>query len=97
LRGSSRSQIEISYNIEGIIMQGAKDLWASERGFLAIALVVMSGAMVIVGKLDAQTWLEYTKWIGGVTIASKTVTSGIEALKKPVAVDLPEARVVKDA
>lgn len=66
-------------------MQGVKDLFASERGIFAIVLSLASTALVIVGKLEIQQWIDFNKWIGTVLIASKTVTTAIDMLRKPAA------------
>ena len=58
--------------------QGLKDLLSSERGTLCILLIIASTVLVLVGKLDAQTWITFVKWIGTILVASKTVTGAIE-------------------
>lgn len=73
------------------MMQGGRDLIASERGFLCIVLVLTSTVLALVGKIPADQWLEYTKWIAVTLVASKTVTGAVETM---VARTIPEARVV---
>lgn len=68
-------------------MTGLKDLLASERGVLSILLVLACTALVITGQMSVDQWIEYTKWIGTVLIASKTVTTALETLRAPT----PEA------
>ena len=83
-------------------MQGAKDLLQSERGvFCTLALLITSG-LVIVGKLDTSSWLDFVKWLTGVLVASKTVTTAVEtySTNKPqtqvTEVKVAEARVVRE-
>ncbi len=81
---------------------GTKDLLASERGTLCMLLVVAATVLAIVGIINADQWLAYTKWICVALVASKTVTGTIETLKgsKPEAAadpaPIPIATVVKD-
>lgn len=60
--------------------QGAIDLLNSERGVLCVLLVIAVTVLVIVGKVSADDWLNYTKWIAITLVASKTVTSALETV-----------------
>lgn len=62
---------------------GLLDLLASERGVLAIMLVIVTGALVFTGRMTTEQWIEFNKWIGTVLIASKTVTTAIETMRQP--------------
>lgn len=62
-------------------MQGVVDLLKSERGVFAIVLVVAATVLVLTGHLTVEDWLAYTKWVGTVIIASKTVTTAVGLLK----------------
>lgn len=64
-------------------MQGISDLFGSERGTFCIVLVVVSGVLVGFGSITSEAWIDYTKWIATVLVASKTVTSAIETAKAP--------------
>jgi len=59
---------------------GITDLLESERGIICILLIIASTVLVIVGKLTAEDWLTYTKWIAVTLIASKTVTGTVETI-----------------
>jgi hypothetical protein len=84
-------------------MQGFKDLIASERGIFCIAALVFATALVVVGKLTGELWLDFVKWLVGALVASKTVTTAVETvtMRKPQnppateASPLPEARTVE--
>lgn len=60
------------------MMQGAKDLLASERGVFAVLLVLTITLLVVLGKLTGQDWLAFAKWIAITLIASKTITGVVE-------------------
>lgn len=64
-------------------MGALKDLLQSERGLVAISLMVLTTVLYGIGHLDAEQWLAHTKWIFVTYTASKTVTSTIEATKAP--------------
>jgi hypothetical protein len=59
-------------------MQGAKDLFDSERGVFAILLLIAATVLVIVGSITGQSWLDFMKWVGLALIGFKTVTTGIQ-------------------
>lgn len=59
---------------------GLTDLLESERGIICVLLITASTILVIVGKLSAEDWLTYTKWIAVTLIASKTVTGTVETI-----------------
>ncbi len=64
-------------------MQGMKDLIGSERGIFCILLVLGCTAGWLTGAMTVEQWIDYTKWIAGFLVASKTVTTAIEMMKKP--------------
>jgi hypothetical protein len=64
-------------------MGAIADLWKSERGIVGLALVIAATVMVALGRLSADQWVDYTKWIFVTYAAAKTVTGAIEATKKP--------------
>jgi len=74
-------------------MQGAKDLLQSERGVFCVFTLLITGVLVLIGKLDASSWLDFIKWLTGVLVASKTVTTAVETYSTKKA-PIPEARVV---
>jgi hypothetical protein len=61
-------------------MQGAKDLIASERGWFVLAVLVVSTALVVVGKLTGTDWKAIVMVLGGLLVAGKTATGAIETL-----------------
>ena len=74
------------------ISQGASDLFHSERGVFCVALLFLATALVAIGKLDVQAWIDFMKYLGGLLVASKTVTTAIDQFQSRI----PPARVVKD-
>lgn len=70
---------------------GIADLLHSERGVFALLLLFCITVLVVLGKLDGATWVEFAKYLAAALLASKTVTTAVEtyALKKPQ-IDRPE-------
>lgn len=58
-------------------MGALKDLWQSERGLVAIALIAATTVMTFTGRMTVEQWLEYTKWIFAMYAAAKTVTGAV--------------------
>jgi len=52
-----------------------KDLWASERGIVAIALIGAATVLAGMSVISADQWLDYSKWIFVTYVAGKTVTT----------------------
>ena len=87
-------------------MQGAKDLVDSERGVIAIGLILASTILVFTGKMSVQDWMTYTQVIGIGIIGSKTATGMLETWKGQSTTSssssstpsptVPEAKVVND-
>lgn len=76
-------------------MQGAKDLFGSERGVFCLIALVLSALLVVINKLSSEAWLDFMKLLTGMLVASKTVTSAIRTSRAPASDNLPAARVVK--
>lgn len=76
-------------------MTGFKDLLQSERGAFCTLAVVAVTAMAALGKIDGAMWIDFMKWLAGILIVSKTVTTAVEThtTKQP---QIPTARVVKE-
>lgn len=55
-------------------MGAIKDLWQSERGLVAILLIVACTVLCAMTRLTIDQWLDYTKWIFITYAAAKTVT-----------------------
>jgi len=75
-------------------MTGIKDLFASERGVFAIALLIAATIFVVLGDMTIDQWTSFMQWIGGALILGKTVTTAVEMLTKPKQTEVPEARMV---
>ncbi len=56
-------------------MGALADLWSSEKGVVAILLLVGATVLTAIGKIDAAGWRDYTTWIFGVYAGAKTVTT----------------------
>jgi hypothetical protein len=57
------------------IMGAIKDLWQSERGLVAIALIAACTVLSATSIISPEQWLDYTKWVFITYAAAKTVTS----------------------
>lgn len=53
------------------------DLWKSERGLVAIALIAAATAGLLTTHLTTEQWLDYTRWIFVTYVAAKTVTGAV--------------------
>lgn len=58
-------------------MGALKDLWQSERGLVAIALIIACTVLCALGIITAQQWMEYSKFIFVTYAAAKTVTGAV--------------------
>lgn len=67
-------------------MGALKDLWQSERGLVAVLLIVACTVLAALGRLTVEVWTEYTRWIFVAYAAAKTVTGSVEIIKGPAAV-----------
>ncbi len=59
------------------------DLWKSERGLVAIALIAAATVMNVVGRITTDQWIQFTQWIFVTYAASKTVTGTVAMLTSP--------------
>jgi hypothetical protein len=57
------------------------DLWKSERGLVAIALIAACTVLTTIGTITVDQWLEYTRFVFVTYAAAKTVTSTAAILK----------------
>ena len=64
-----------------MIHDGIKDLFASERGVFCILLLIAATFLAFFGKVTADEWLAFAKWLATVLVASKTVTGAVEMMK----------------
>lgn len=53
------------------------DLWKSERGLVAVALIAAATVMTGMGIITVDQWLDYTKWLFVTYAAAKTVTGAV--------------------
>jgi hypothetical protein len=69
-------------------MGAIADLWSSEKGVIAILLLVGATVLTALGRIDAQAWRDYTTWIFGVYASTKTLTSvGLAVAKRRESVE----------
>lgn len=62
-------------------MGAITDIWKSERGLLAVLLVVTAGVLAGLGYMTTQEWTEFAKWIFVTYTAGKTVTGAFQIAK----------------
>lgn len=60
-------------------MSAFTNLWHSEKGLAGGLLIVAATVLVALGRLDADVWIDYTKWIFGIFVAGKTA-QGVASL-----------------
>lgn len=58
-------------------MGAIKDLWNSEKGLIAILLIIGATVLTALDKLAIDGWTDYTMWIAGLYFGAKTLTSGV--------------------
>jgi len=62
-------------------MGALKNLWNSERGIVAIALIAACTVLVVLARLTVEQWSSYTMWIFGIYVAGKTATGTAAIIK----------------
>jgi hypothetical protein len=62
---------------------GIKDLWGSERGILALAIIVAATVLVAMGKMPVSDWETFVMGIFIAYAAGKTVTGAVQIIKGP--------------
>jgi hypothetical protein len=77
-------------------VKGFSDLLGSERGVFCVLALIVASLMVATGKLTPEMWLDFMKYLTGALVASKTVTTAVQHMKKPPEVEVPPARVVSE-
>lgn len=71
-------------------MGAIKDLWQSERGLVALALIIATTVLCGMGTITGVEWLEYTKWVFLTYAAAKTVTSAAAIITgNPISTSTP--------
>jgi len=58
-------------------MGAITDIWKSERGLIAVALIAAAFALCGFGTITVQQWLDFTKWLFVTYAAAKTITSSV--------------------
>ncbi len=64
-------------------MGAISDLFNSERGLFALALVAAATTLAALGKLPVDTWQSFCTMIFGTYVAGKTITTAVGFFKKP--------------
>lgn len=59
-------------------MGAIADLWNSERGLVAVLLILAMSVLTGIGVFTGAQWIDYTKWLATVYIGSKTVTGAVQ-------------------
>lgn len=59
-------------------MAALNDFWKSERGLLALALIIGSVVLAALSVITADQWLDYSKWIFTAYVAGKTATGVVD-------------------
>lgn len=73
-------------------MGAITDLWKSERGLIAVVLVIAATVLASLSKMTFDDWQSYTMWIFGIYAGGKTVTGAVELMKGTArVVDAPAA------
>lgn len=62
-------------------MGALKDLLASERGLIALALIIASTVLAATGHQTMAEWKELVIWVFGTYVAGKTVTGAVQIMK----------------
>jgi hypothetical protein len=71
-------------------MGAITDLWKSERGLVAVLLIIACTVLASLGKMTFADWSEYTLYIFGTYAAAKTITGALQIVKgTPAAVAAP--------
>jgi len=61
-------------------MGAISDLWKSERGLFAIALVIGATVLAAMAIMSVDQWIDYTKWIFGIYAGSKAITTSVQSM-----------------
>lgn len=71
-------------------MGAITDLWKSERGLVAVLLIIAATVLASLGKMTFGDWREYTLYIFGTYAAAKTITGALQIIKgNPTAIVAP--------
>lgn len=64
-------------------MGALADLWKSERGLVAIVILMATSVLCALGHITTDQWLEHTRWVFVTYAAAKTVTGTAAMLARP--------------
>ena len=70
------------------IIQVLKNFLGSEKGILALALIIGATVLTALGKMSLTEWQAYTIWIFGIYTGGKAIqgaASAVRSLKAPPA------------
>ena len=62
-------------------MGAITDLWKSERGLIAVLLIITAGVLAGLGHMTTAEWTEFAKWIFVTYAIGKTVTGAFQIAK----------------
>lgn len=63
-------------------MGAITDLWKSERGLLALAILVSATVLEGIGHLTSDQWIELVKWVAAFYVGGKTLSSIAETVTR---------------
>lgn len=63
-----------------LLMGAIKDLFESERGLVAVVLVVAATVMWGIGRMTIDQWTAFGTWIYTAYVAGKTITGAASSL-----------------
>ena len=79
-----------------MMTNGITDLFHSERGVWAIAVLLLVTVLVIIGKVTGEQWLDLVKYLSVAILASKTITTAVETYATKQS-QIPRVEVVSDS
>lgn len=62
-------------------MGAIKDLFASERGFFALILVIAATVLTALSQMTVDQWRDFSMTIFGIYVGGKTITGAIGIFK----------------
>lgn len=62
-------------------MGALTDLFKSERGFFALALVIASTVLTALGQMSIDMWKEFNLYIFGIYVTGKSLTGAVALFK----------------
>lgn len=59
------------------------DLWKSERGLLALTLIIAATVLAALGHTNWDAWKEFSLYVFGIYTTAKTLTGAAQIIKSP--------------